>query len=226
MRRSVHARLTTILALVLAGIALAAGPAAAAASFSDEFQGPGLGSRWSWYNEHPPAWSLSAHPGFLRISGVSEMVNDCGPVENILLEKPPAGDWQISVRLIVKGSHNYQQGGIVAFRDVNNYAKVDLLYNSNMGGGAVEFVKETGGVFPSAWAHQTANISKPMVLRLARVGSQLSASMSQGRASRSLGAVSVTGLGSFKVGLFAFAGCNTGAPPVTVDFDYFRLVRK
>ena len=93
---------------------------AAASSLGDEFGGT-LATRWNWLNQNAANQSLTERPGWLRIRGVSEMVNACGPVE-------------IIARVSVAAQQDYQQAGIVVFRSVDNYIKLDKLYNSAQGG--------------------------------------------------------------------------------------------
>ncbi len=225
MATTVH-RMTRAAVLVLLSLLLISSQAGAASSFNEEFKaGRPLAARWQWYQENPAHWSLTAHPGWLRIWGVNEMAGSCAPVENLLLTTPPSGDFKIVARIKVKANVDYQHGGILVFRDVDNYIKLDKLYNSAFGGGSVEFVKEENGVFPTSWPHHSANLAKAQDLQLKRRGNTLTAldRPVPGTTWRKLGKYSLSGLNGFRIGLFAFAGCNTGAPPAVADFDWFRV---
>ena len=88
-------------------------------------------------------------------------------------------------------------------------------------------MKERGGQFPSSSPHATADLSKVHLLRIQRVGSRIRAAdrVAGSGSWMTLGSATLDGLSPIRIGLFAFAGCGTGAPPMVADFDFFRVSR-
>jgi hypothetical protein len=78
---------------------------------------PFLDSRWSWVREDPSRWSLTAHPGFLRLT---TRQGELWPANNLLVQNAPGGDYEIQSRVIFTPTQNYQIAGLLAYQDDNN----------------------------------------------------------------------------------------------------------
>ena len=61
---------------------------------------------------------------------------------NLVLQAAPTGAWEMTTKVTLPVTANYQQAGLLVYGDDDNYAKVDLLYN---GSRRVEFIRETAG---------------------------------------------------------------------------------
>ncbi len=198
-------------------------------SFNDEFKGPKLGSQWEWYNEDPNKWSLTASPGYLRIIGANnDMWKTCANPKNLLLQKMPTGEFVMVAKLRITPTINYQQGGLLVFKDLDNYLKLGVVWNSTTQGGlGVEFILEKNGrpVREPDWPSITITSSHPAFIRIDRSGSVFTGYYSSdGDQWKQVGSWDAPALAQARIGLFALASsCRGNTPDIPVDFDYFRL---
>jgi beta-xylosidase len=83
---------------------------------SDEFVGPRLGLQWQWHANFAADWSsLTERRGWLRLNSVQlprEAVN-LWPVPNLLLQKLPAPEFTLTVRLDASNLHVNEEAGLV-----------------------------------------------------------------------------------------------------------------
>ncbi|HET7010156.1 MAG TPA: hypothetical protein VFI11_05225 [Anaerolineales bacterium] len=86
---------------------------AAPLAFRDDFDGA-LDDSWSWLNEDPSAWSLSATPGWLRI-GLSQSGFLTAPPSNVLLRPAPDGDFDLRTWVRVSPSRNFELAGLIVY---------------------------------------------------------------------------------------------------------------
>jgi beta-xylosidase len=78
---------------------------------SDEFDGPALGPQWQWnHNPVPAAWSLTARPGYLRLS--ARPATDMSRARNTLTQKLWDEGGVFEVRLDVGSMANGQRAGV------------------------------------------------------------------------------------------------------------------
>ncbi|NHC46244.1 ThuA domain-containing protein [Motilibacter aurantiacus] len=200
---------------------------------SDEFTGSALdGCRWN-ASVRGDARNLSVAGGELRIVTQPGDINGAaneGP-RNVILQKAPQGNWTIETRLRATMAHQWQLAGLLAYGDDDNYVKLDLVANNastaatNLG---AELVSERNAQFgnggnrsvdvpestESGWFH----------LRLTKTGSSYQGwvSTTGGLTWTALGQP-VTNDGTLdKIGLMAIGPQQV--TPVTVAFDFFRLV--
>jgi beta-xylosidase len=148
-------------------------PYALSSSYDDEFNGPNLNPRWSWFNEDPSRWSLIASSGYIRIVGTTgDMWQSCGnPPKNLLLQEAPTGDFQIWTKLSLHPTINYQSGGLLIFQDLDNYIKLDVLWNNTtQNGESAEFIREQHGASSWPWPWFNVNLSQPAFLKITRSG--------------------------------------------------------
>ena len=85
-----------------------------------------------------------AHPGVLRIPvDVGDLWNGLNNTRNSLFRNLPSNWTSARIRIAsFAPSQNYQQAGLVAYQDDNNYVQITRIYE---GGNNVTFVRETGG---------------------------------------------------------------------------------
>ncbi|UCC76049.1 MAG: hypothetical protein JSW37_11095, partial [Anaerolineales bacterium] len=116
-----------------------------AVGFSDDFSEAALDPSWRWVNEDPQQWSLSDHPGYLRVAVHSGPVGE----KNLLLWNPPPGDLTIETRVEFRPTRNYQIAGVVLFEDAWNYLLLGRAYCDSppptCAGNAIYFDRVEGG---------------------------------------------------------------------------------
>ncbi len=198
-------------------------------SFDDEFQGPTLGSQWEWYNEDRDKWSLTASPGSLRIIGTNcDPWKTCTNTRNLLLQKMPLGNFVMVTKLKITPTMNYQQGGLLVFKDLDNYLKLGVLWNTTTQGGLCsEFILEKHGrpVGEPDWPWIKIASSNPTFLKITKSGTVFTGYYSpNGVRWTRVGSWDAPTLSATRIGLFAYAAtCRDSTPDIPVDFDYFRL---
>lgn len=111
-------------------------------AYSQNFSTAQLGAQWSWVNEDPANWSLTAEPGTLTIDGqAGQFYQTEHSGQNVLLEKTPPGNFIAETRVALDPTENYQQAGLVLWQDDNTWMK--LVAESNSGTDATEWGKQT-----------------------------------------------------------------------------------
>ncbi len=98
---------------------------ATAPQTSDEFEGEKLGLQWQWNANPRPEWSsLTARPGFLRLSSVPapKTRNDFSPAPhsiydapNLLLQKFPAPEFTVTTSVDFAPGENGETAGLIVF---------------------------------------------------------------------------------------------------------------
>jgi beta-xylosidase len=96
-------------------------PLPAQAVWTDDFNSTNLNSRWSWIREDPTHWSLAARPGFMRIT--TQQDND-----NILITPAPGGDFQVTTRVELTPTQNYQSAALMIYSDDGNSVQITHAY--------------------------------------------------------------------------------------------------
>jgi len=178
--------------------------------FDDEFNGPTLNPRWSWLNEDPTRWSLTAVPGYLQIiSTIGDMRRACSAqAKNVLLQDAPPGDFEIQTKLVMNPTANYQLGGLVIFN----------------GGQGVEIMAIENGQVPSNRPWFSVDMSYPAFLRLVKSGDLYTGYYSSdGENWQLVGSVTTTAIPNPKIGVLAFNSCFGNPPDIPANFDYFHV---
>ena len=117
-------------------------------SWTDDFSGTTINPRWSWIREDPTHWSLTAHPGYLRLitkGGLHQTGND---LKNLLITPVYAQSFQITTRVTVTPTENYQSASLMVYQDDDNYFEVSRVYNN---GDKVRIKKEVAGATSSSY---------------------------------------------------------------------------
>jgi predicted amidohydrolase YtcJ len=186
-------------------------------SWRDEFSSSTLDPIWSWVREDPTHWSLTAHPGYLRITtqtgGIVESRND---QRNLLLAAAPADDYQITTRVTIAPSENFQHAAIMIYQDDDNYVQLNRAF---VFGGAVSFDHEAGGALTNT---QQIEAATTLYLRLAKRGTIYSGYYStDGQAWATVGHY-IANLATPRIGLGAANGLS-GVSEIAADFGFFEV---
>lgn len=208
--------------------------------FDDEFNATSLNTRWTWFNEDPDLWSLTESPGSLRIIGIGgDMAANCNNPGNLLTQSAPNGDFEITTKIWIEPSANYEQAGLILFsstdgqQDLDNYVKMSVTWNSWDGGTNAHFAWEQSGVLD--WMQPMFNISQtqPAYLKLTKQGNEYSGYYStDGEVWIRTGFTTLTTITNPRIGVYSLTGIAAATPPVScalqpssviADFDYFRV---
>ncbi|WP_182905649.1 ThuA domain-containing protein [Microbispora sp. H13382] len=202
----------------------------------DEFDGSALdGCRWNSVVRYDSS-KVAVSGGALRIEtqpGDINGTNNASP-RNFILQKIPgdvaAGNWTIETRLTPTMLHKWQLAGFLVYNDDDNYVKFDVVANNNAGTPAdlrAELVSERNAQFGNG-GNRSIDIADSSesgwyYLRLSRSGNTYSAQISDGGVNwTSLGQPVTNDAAMTSFGLMALG--PEQAQPVTVAFDYFRIL--
>jgi beta-xylosidase len=206
--------------LMLATLSLAgAAPVAPAVStWTDNFDASSLDGRWSWTNEDPTHWSLTARPGFLRINTQQES-------RNLLLQNAPAGDFQIQTRVLFTPTENFQQAGLLVYQDDANQLALIRAFCGRAPpacvGNGIYFDGVAGGIPVANNFPTTTTAQGEAYLRLTRTGSVYTGSVSTDGESWTLVGTHTASYTATRIGLSARSFIV--AAEIPADFDFFRL---
>ncbi|NLY42939.1 MAG: DUF1349 domain-containing protein [Clostridiaceae bacterium] len=200
------------------------------ANGNDEFDKPTLDtSLWSWINEDPSLWSLTANPGYMTLSSrQGDLYQASTDAKNILLQDAP-GDWTIETKLTctTRPDAAYEQGGIIVFQDMDNYMKLDWEAQSSTRT-IIQVLREVNGS-PSATSITANDIVGPdntVWFRIVKNGNVYSAYYSvDGENFTQVGTDYTLNFQNVKVGIYANNGSGT-SEDMDVMFDYFHSTAK
>ncbi|MGI5523927.1 ThuA domain-containing protein [Micromonospora sp. CA-259024] len=189
---------------------------------SDDFNGTSLDkSRWTSVVRENQLYSVSG--GALRLpTGVGDLYGARNDATNLVLQAAPTGPWEMTTKVTLPVTANYQQAGLLVYGDDDNYAKLDLLYN---GSRRVEFIRETAGTPRNEAADSVAAPAGDTVyLRITSDGTNLTAAVSSdGQTFTPAGrSAALAGITNPRIGVFALNG-GTEAPVVDAAFDSFQV---
>ena len=199
----------------------ATGTTASECTQRDDFASPALDPSWGWVREDPTHWSLTALPGYLRITtqegDIFAATNDA---HNLLLRNGPAGDFEISAAVKFAPSANYQQAHLLVYWDDQNWVSIKRIFSTVSGGNGVEFNWEVGGNFYFLARSETAT---DLQLKLTKAGTTYTGLYSiDGQIWTQVGQISLANAAIPRVGLGAWNGAATAAE-IPADFDWFCL---
>ncbi|MFW7413395.1 ThuA domain-containing protein, partial [Demequina sp. SO4-18] len=200
----------------------------AAGEPNDEFDGTALDAcRWTVYNEDPDAYRVTG--GQLEIDpAAGDMYQDGTGVTNFVMQDV-AGDWTVETKVDTSElEHQYQQGGLLAFADEDNYVKVDLVATNAVGGTkntGIEILSEIDGSVTAGASQLPAPANGIVWLRMSKEGDVITGAVSSDGETWTDFPDQMTnpGAAAGQVGVFALGTNNQTVTP-TVRFDYFRVV--
>ena len=188
------------------------------ACWTDTFDSPMLNSRWAWIREDATHWSLTTNPGFLRITTQDgTIMEDYGSDQrNILVTDAPTGDYQITTKVSISPSQDYQLAGILIYQDDDNYLHLMQVYDSGIW---MSFHKESGG---NITINAIKDSSPTVYLRITRQDTTYQGYYSKDGNAWTLVYTYTRSYTNPKIGLDA---TNTlpGLPQIPADFDFFQL---
>jgi len=177
---------------------------------------PLLHSRWSLLREDPTHWSLTAHPGFLRIvAQPGGLFQDGNNARNLLFRPAPPGPYQITTKVTMMPTENFQGAAIYVYQDDDNYLRLSRQYGN---GDTVDLRLEVNGVAVTVSLPESATT---VYLRIAREGDSYTASYGTDGSSWTLVGGKNMHVINPKVGIGSECGPSTTEIPA--DFDYFQL---
>ncbi|RKF25522.1 ThuA domain-containing protein [Micromonospora globbae] len=198
----------------------------------DEFDGDALdGCRWNAVVRYDSS-KVAVTDGQLRIETQPGDINgdtNQSP-RNFVLQDLPDGDWTIQTRLTPTMLHRWQLAGFLVYADDDNYVKFDVVATNTSGAPTdlrAELVSERNGQFGNG-GNRSIDVAEATEsgwydLRLKRTGNTYSAEISDGGVTwTSLGDPVTNDAPMTSFGLMALGPEQVS--PVTVAFDYFRVV--
>ncbi|MBB5803504.1 PKD repeat protein/glucose/arabinose dehydrogenase [Saccharothrix ecbatanensis] len=200
---------------------------------NDEFASDRLdGCRWNSV-VRPDLESMRMANGVLSVDTLSGDIagGTNGDSKNFVLRSAPSGDWTVETRMRAPLVERYQLGGFMVYGNDDDYVKFDVVA-FNRPGGAVdlraELVSENNGKFGEGGQRLVSLGSGAKSgwwnLRLTKSGNDYSGWISDGGSEwTSLGTAVTNEVPSPKFGLMAIGPQQT-RDPVTIDFDWFRLI--
>jgi alpha-glucosidase len=192
-------------------------PTPTAGPGNDEFNNSTLDPGWSWVREDNTKWSLTANPGYMRITIQSGDIysTNTNNMKNILLKTPQASDFTLTTKLTLDPAANYQQAGLLVYTDDDNYINVQRKYSS---GKKFSIIKEVAGVPTEISVTDTAGAT--IYLKLVKSGTTYNGYYStDGTNWISISSFTGVSLTSPKIGLFA----GSSATGRDADFDWVHV---
>ncbi len=206
------------------------GPEVSLPSFSDEFDGPGLGPQWTWIRQPASGWALEG--GALRWETQAAEIYQDDNSASVLVEPAPDGDWIAETRVwsSVPASgccYNFVQAGLVIYGDDDNYQK--LVHVSIWSNRMTEWAKEVGPVpagyprYGKSWVGPPGDPTWLRIVKRSVYGGELyTAYTSADGLDWTRGTTWRHSLGSgSRIGLVAM-----NAAGFTARFDYLRVYRR
>lgn len=198
------------------------GALAAAHPYDDQFTAPSLNPKWHWVRNHPHYWSVTTHPGYLRIITEATDIWQGYNATPVLLENAPAGDFAISTYVRITPTEDYQQGGIIMYGDDNNYVRITYGYLAGLG---CQLGFQANAHFTGKEHHLTSSAKRPgYFLQLdKRGGTYVGYCSENGVAWAQVGTTDQSALHPSQIGLLALnSGANGHVAQIPADFDFFQ----
>jgi beta-xylosidase len=98
-------------------------------AYSDEFNGS-LGPQWSWIREDATKHAIVN--GQLKLIVNGDLYRNSNNATNLLLEKPPTGDYVMETKITFDPNNNYQQAGLLVYSDDDHYIKVGPFHGNSL----------------------------------------------------------------------------------------------
>ena len=191
--------------------------------WTDDFSASTLGSEWAWINEDPTHWSLTANPGFLRITLQQTSYT------NWLVQPVPAGDFDIQTHVVFNPVENFEIAGLVLYQENGTHlllgrAFCEFGYPACVEGNGIYFDRMEDNILISDnFAMRTA-YQDQAYLRIIHQGENYTAYVSQDGADWWLVGRHVMGTEYTltSMGLATGTG-NQEIAEIVADFDFFKV---
>jgi regulation of enolase protein 1 (concanavalin A-like superfamily) len=192
--------------------------ASAAVGSSDEFTSATMNSFWSTAGSGTATFSLTANPGYMRITCPANLdiggSNDNAPQ----LLQTVTGDFAVTTKVTGVWTAAGTHAGLIVWKDSTHFMRVEVRDTNK-----VQIGGKNGGTFVSTSALMGSAVN-PVYLKLDKTGTTITGYWSSdGVTWTNFGSFTMTGADPVKVGLFVI---NQNASPATysADFDYFHFV--
>jgi PKD repeat protein/type 1 glutamine amidotransferase len=198
---------------------------------NDEFDGAELdGCRWDKivnYNSN----RLDLADGKLSIDTFDADISGAnnGEIENLVLQTPPEGDWTVETKMTAPLGDNWQLAGFMLYSDDDHYVKYDVVADNAPGAAPerrVELRYENGGGLTGPGVQDLAppaSTTDTWWLRLKKAGDTYTGQISaDGETWQDTPGSVTVALTDPAIGLMAMG--PEQASPITVDFEYFRVL--
>jgi len=185
--------------------------------FKDEFDSKSLDKSWLIIRENQSEWSLTANPGYLRISTQTENLWQINVNNKIkFLRRGPHGDFEATTKLIFNPKEKFQQAGIIIYQDEENYVMLTRQKDD------VQNVKMSWAIAKAEGEKRAATSLTTLYLKLTKSGSSISAAFSSnGDTWINVGQISGLHFVKPQIGLVGYnAQLNT---TVDADVDFFAI---
>ncbi|NHC45029.1 DUF1349 domain-containing protein [Motilibacter sp. K478] len=196
---------------------------------NDEFEGTSLdGCRWGVVRPDPARMRVTG--GNLELDTTTGDIygtNDTGP-KNFVLQPQPAGDWTVETKVDASAfTQQYQQAGLIAYVDDDNYVKLDYLTTNtaaNPVARGLEIRSEVGDVVQNPQPSASNLTQGVWHLRLKKAGNVFTGSYSaNGTTWTDFATVTNAPVAAAgRVGLYTLGAASTLNAPA--KFDYFRVL--
>lgn len=193
---------------------------------NDGFDAETVGSQWQWLREDPATWSLTSNPGFMTISPrTGDLQTTTNTAKNVLLQDAP-GDWTVESKLTfsIKPATNYQQGGIIAYMNDDNYIK--LAWQNSSSGQFImqrELNRSASTVATVSSVNNIVGADNTVWFRIKKEGNTYTGYYSVDGMNFTLIGTTEAALSDVKAGLVAFNRTGT-TTDLDVSYDYFNFV--
>lgn len=220
------------LVVVVGGLSLLTHSSAAAAPttvfFEDDFSSATLKPGWKWVKLDATHWSLTQHPGFLRI--VTEkggLYGSQNTNRNLLVRAAPSGDFEVTTRLLFKPTQNFQIAGILIYQEWDNFLWLARAFCSaappTCQNNGIYFDHEEGGRSEGGNFATAVTSKKNTYLKIERSGKRYAGYFSDdGLSWTRIGKHVVASTFKPRIGLAAGTG-GTQTKDIDADFDFFRV---
>lgn len=195
----------------------------------DHFNGQ-LNLNWQPVRPDPTRISITKRPGYLTITAQRGTIHrDLPPTAKNLfvLDNPLAANTDFAMTTRLSGfepSEAFQQAGVIAYDDDDNYLKWIVQFNWREGRGvALSCLNEEKAVSKSLPV-PAPNATKDLWLRLTKRGNAFQYSSSTDGKSFTVHGETIWRDGApKKLGLVAKTGGDEGVPEIDAHFDFFEL---
>ncbi|MCJ7659835.1 MAG: hypothetical protein MUO67_11850 [Anaerolineales bacterium] len=186
--------------------------------WQDYFNSELLDLAWSWIGEEPTMWSLTANPGYMRLTTHTE------GGQNFLVQPMPGGDFMVETHFFAEPLDNFQNAGILLYLNDDNHLSLIRAYCGYCptGGNGIYFdhVSEGGFVEPNYAMVFTPN--DEAWLRIVKQGTTYTGFVSANGTDWTLVGSHNPSFVPVYVGLRA--SNNGSGDPITADFDFFKYI--
>ena len=186
-------------------------------TFTDEFDTE-LQPGWEWVSDDEPHWSLSDPPGDLQVTLWT------GYTVDRLLRQPPEGNFEITTKVRISPTSNFQSAGLTIYQDNENVINLVRGFCSLPGtrdvciGKGIYFDKTLAGAW--GWSNfPTETGSEESYLKIRREGNRYTGYYSEDGENWIEIGTHTADFDPIRIGLTA--GASSYA--IKADFDYFML---